>query len=207
LRPTKAPASLNGTGAALLQPFRPALSGWSWGRGLIKVIGFTSGVGVMAERSNAIRSGRIPPLWAWVRIPLTSLFLHSTHHAFVFLPSPTAIAMARPTRPFPARGHRVQGAMWHFRFALADAGADPIPGCYGRPTIMLLTAIQLSSPRSSSDQPVVFQTAPPAAAHAIRLSAILTRSTFSLTMLWPSAGCGGRGSATEKPRAAVAPVG
>ena len=33
----------------------------------------------MAERSKALRSGRSPLLWAWVRIPLlTKYFLHSS---------------------------------------------------------------------------------------------------------------------------------
>ena len=29
----------------------------------------------MAERSKALRSGRSPLLWAWVRIPLLTIFL------------------------------------------------------------------------------------------------------------------------------------
>ena len=37
----------------------------------------------MAERSKALRSGRSPLLWAWVRIPLltSSLFFHSFYRA------------------------------------------------------------------------------------------------------------------------------
>ena len=38
----------------------------------------------MAERSKALRSGRSPLLWAWVRIPLlTTIFFWLLHHLIV----------------------------------------------------------------------------------------------------------------------------
>ena len=39
----------------------------------------------MAERSKALRSGRSPLLWAWVRIPLlTTILLFETHSPSLF---------------------------------------------------------------------------------------------------------------------------
>ena len=58
----------------------------------------------MAERSKALRSGRSPLLWAWVRIPLlTATFSFFLHHA---LPRP----LVRFEAPFPTRDSRV--AQW-----------------------------------------------------------------------------------------------
>ena len=43
----------------------------------------------MAERSKALRSGRSPLLWAWVRIPLLTTTFESFRHLFALCRSVT----------------------------------------------------------------------------------------------------------------------